>query len=505
MAAPGKHTSMPAPVGGLNDRDSIVEMKPNEALVLDNWWPYPTYCSIRKGRKPWVTGLPSTVKTLMEYAPASGNAKLLAVCSGNVYDVTSQGVAGSPIHTGLTNDECQEAMMTTPGGSYLMFVNGTDKMHAYNGTTFTTPTVNSVDSATFVHVTLFKNRLFFAQKNSLKVFYLPVNSIGGQASELDLGAVFQHGGSVMAVYNWSIDAGDGVDDKFVVITTNGEIAVYAGTDPSSVNTWSLVGVFYVGAPISRRCGVKYAGDLILNTLEGVFPLSSALLSATVNRQNAITDKIQNSVSLAAGAYINNFGWQVCLYPDNNMLILNIPAGNGANFQYVQNTITGAWTKFTGWNASVWLSVKDGLFYGDSNSVQKAWEGHLDNLSVITADVLPSFQYYGSLANNKYFTMVKPYLMSTGAPSILYGLNADFVEADPEGEFNYEPPTGMVWGSMYWGQMKWGGSVQRISGGWHTVGVVANAAALRLKVQNNGSDTRFMNWSVVYQPGGLLNY
>lgn len=503
--ATGKSTSMPAPVGGLNDRDSIVEMKPNEAVILTNWWVLPTYVAIRKGRQPWVTGLPSTVKSLMEYSPASGGNKLLAIASGNVYDVTNPGVAGSPVHTGLTNDECQEAMLTTPGGSFLVFVNGVNKMRCYNGTTFTQPSVTNVDSATFAHVAVFKNRLFFAAKNSISLWYLPVKSFAGAASELDLGSVFQHGGYIMAVYNWTIDAGDGMDDKLVAITSNGEVAVYTGTDPSSASTWSLTGVFYLGSPIARRCGTKYGGDLIMNTLEGVFPLSSALLSSTINRTAAITDKIQNSVSIAAGEYIENFGWQVTIYPDVNMLILNIPAGNGANYQYVQNTITGAWTKFTGWNASVWLSVTDGLYYGDDNSVQKAWVGNFDGTDSITADVLPSFQYYGNLANNKYFTMVKPYLMSSGAPSILYGMNADFVESDPQGVFNYEPPGNMTWGSMTWGTMSWGGSVVRISGGWHTVGTVANAASLRLQVQNNGAETRFMNWSTVYQVGGILNY
>jgi hypothetical protein len=503
--ATGKHTSVPAPVGGLNDRDGITEMKPNEAVILTNWWVLPTYVSIRKGRIPWVTGLPSTVKTLMEYSPISGTTKRLAVCSGNVYDVTNQGAAGSPIHTGLTQDECQETMITTAGGSFLVFVNGADKMRVYNGTTFTQPHVNHVDSATFAHVTAFKNRLFFAQKNSLKVFYLPVNSFGGSANELDLGAVFERGGYVMAVYNWTIDAGDGMDDKFVVITSNGEVAVYAGTDPSSAETWSLTGVFYLGAPISRRCGVKYGGDLVISTVEGVYPLATSLLSSTISRSNAITDKIQNSVSLAVDQYRSNFGWQVCVYPDSNMLLFNVPVGNGDNYQFAQNTITGAWTKFEGWNASVWLNVPGAIYYGDENSIQKAWTGNLDDQTPITADVLPSFQYFGSLASNKYFTLVKPYLMSSGNPSILYGMNADFVESEPEGVFNYEAGTGMTWGSMYWNQMQWGGSILRIASGWHTVGTLANSASLRMKIQNNGAETKFMNWSTVYQTGGLLNY
>jgi len=200
-SSPAEFTSVPAPVGGLNDRDSIVGMKPNEAIVLENWWVYPTYVATRKGSTAWLTGLPGQVRSLMEYSPTVGNNKLLAFCNGNCYDATNQGTAGAPIHTGFLSNDFQDAMVTTPGGSFLIMVNGVDKMHAYNGTTFTIPTVNSVDSATFASVVSFKNRLFFGQSTSLKVYYLPVNAYAGQASEIDLGAVFNHGGTINAVFN----------------------------------------------------------------------------------------------------------------------------------------------------------------------------------------------------------------------------------------------------------------------------------------------------------------
>lgn len=503
--ASGKFTTQPAPVRGLNDRDGVVSMKPDECILMENWWVLPTYIRSRQGSQTWASGIPSPVKSLVEYSPVSGNVKKFAFAGSNVYDVTSQGAVGSPVLTGLSESIVQEASITTPGGSFLVFVNGIDKMYCYNGTTFTQPNITSADSATFVHVTLFKSRLFFAQKNSLSVYYLPINSFAGSASLIDMGSVFRRGGSIMAIYNLTLDAGDGVDDYFVAITTNGEIAVYHGTDPGDATQWAIRGVFYFGAPLGRRCGRKYGGDLILNTLEGVFPMSQSLLSATINRQSSLTDKIQNTVSDAGAAYGNNFGWQVTVFPDSNMIILNIPKGNGANYQFVQNTITGAWTKFTGWNANVWLSSKDGLWYGDDNSVKKAWVGEKDDTTSITSDVLTSYQYYGNAGANKYFTMIKPYVFSNGNPSILYGLNGDFIQEDPTGVLNYQAPSGMFWGSMFWGSMIWGGGVTSVTGGWHTVGKVCNTAALRLKVQNNGAEVRLMNWSTVYQTGNILNY
>ncbi len=399
-------TSIPAPVGGLNDRDSIADMPQSDAVIMDNWWPYPSYLAIRKGSANHVTGLPATVETLVEYLPTTGGSTLFAAAGTAIYNVTTAGAVGAAVQTGLSNARWENAQITTPGGSFLYLVNGVDKPRLWDGTAWTsvdgasTPAITGVTTTLLAHAQLFKNRLFFVEKNSMRVWYLPVNSIGGAASQLDLGSVFRLGGFIQAAYTWTIDAGSGSDDHLVVLSSNGEVAVYSGADPSSATDWRLIGVFTLGRPLGRRCAVKFGGDLAINCMEGVYPLGKGLLSASVDRRVALTDKIQNSVSEAANSYANNYGWQICQYPDNNMLILNVPAGSGVNYQYAQNTITGAWTKLTGWNASVWLNAATGLYYGDNNSIKKAWVGNLDISSPIVADILPAFGYFGSKAYNK---------------------------------------------------------------------------------------------------------
>jgi len=498
-------TSVPSPTGGLNDRNGIADMPQSDAVIMDNWWPYPSYLAIRKGSANHVTGLPATVETLVEYLPITGGSTLFAAAGTAIYNVTTAGAVGAAVQTGLSNARWENAQITTPGGSFLYLVNGVDKPRLWDGATWksidgaSTPAITGVTTTLLAHAQLFKNRLFFVEKNSMRVWYLPVNSIGGAASQLDLGSVFRLGGFIQAAYTWTIDAGSGSDDHLVVLSSNGEVAVYSGADPSSATDWRLIGVFTLGRPLGRRCAVKFGGDLAINCMEGVYPLGKGLLSASVDRRVALTDKIQNSVSEAANSYANNYGWQICQYPDNNMLILNVPAGSGVNYQYAQNTITGAWTKLTGWNASVWLNAATGLYYGDNNSIKKAWVGNLDISSPIVADILPAFGYFGSKAYNKYFTMVRPYFQSTGTPSILYGLNTDFVPSAPVGALAYTPPTGMFWGSMIWGQMVWGGSLTTLTA-WQTVGSVCNAASVRLKVQNNGSEVRYTNTDFLYQKG-----
>ena len=41
--------SFPAPVGGWNARDALAEMKPTDAIYLDNWFPRTSYVEIRGG------------------------------------------------------------------------------------------------------------------------------------------------------------------------------------------------------------------------------------------------------------------------------------------------------------------------------------------------------------------------------------------------------------------------------------------------------------------------
>ena len=42
-------TSVPAPIGGWNARDSQANMNPMDAIQLVNWYPTPTDVTMRKG------------------------------------------------------------------------------------------------------------------------------------------------------------------------------------------------------------------------------------------------------------------------------------------------------------------------------------------------------------------------------------------------------------------------------------------------------------------------
>ncbi len=86
------------------------------------------------------------------------------------------------------------------------------------------------------------------QEDSLRVWFLEPFAIQGTANLLDLGPIFDKGGAILCQSTWTLDGGSGADDLAVWVTTQGQVAVYQGLDPSDANNWALVGIPCVGVP-----------------------------------------------------------------------------------------------------------------------------------------------------------------------------------------------------------------------------------------------------------------
>lgn len=503
--------SIPSPVGGLNARDSIAAMEAKDAIILNNIFPLPTELMIRKGSLDWATGITGTVNSLCQYNPPTGNNKLFGCAGANIYDVTSQGAVGAAVVTGQTSDKNEHVNFATAGGNFMYLVNGSDKPRLYNGTTWTAidgasvPAITGVTTTLLTHVMSHQSRLWFIEKNSMRVWYLPTLSIGGLASSLDLSSIFSRGGYVVSFASWSLDAGSGLDDHAAFITSEGEVAIFRGTDPSSASAWFKIGVFQIGAPIGKRCLQNLAGDVIAITQDGLVSFSSALLTARVTNKAAITDKIQNAIGEATTAYGGNFGWETCIFFGENLLILNVPTSATDSTQYVMNLQQNsrAWCTFSGWNAACWEFSNNQIFFGTSGKVVKAWTGKTDNTAVIVGEVVPAFNYFGNDSQLKQATMCRPIISTDGNPSILIGIDSDFFVKDPMGALSFNPTvTSMVWGSMTWGSMVWGGGLN-IKNSWQYASGLGYSLTLHMKIQNNSSDVRWQSWDILLKGGGVL--
>ncbi len=495
--------TLPAPVKGWNARDSLVEMDPLYAPILINWFPYPTYLVQRNGYTRFATGITGWVETIMQYS-GSTTQKLFAAAGTKIYDVTAGGTASSSV-TGLTNARWQYVNNTTAGGNYIQAVNGADKMEVFDGTNWHKDgdgvpyNVTGVDSATCIGITLAHNRVWLTQTGNLKAWYGPTGAIGGAFNALDLSSFCQRGGYLMAIGDWTMDAGYGMDDMTVFITSEGEILVYKGTDPSSVATWGLIGVFYIGSPVGRRCFLKYAGDLLVITRDGVVPMSLALQSSRVNQRIDLTDTIQFAVSQAVTSYASNYGWQLIQYPNENMLILNVPVQESQQQQqYVMNTITRAWCQFTNWNAACWELWKDLIYFGGNGYVGLAWNTLADNNAPIQANGLQAFNYFKSPALNKQFTQMRPVIYTNGTPAIATKLNTNFDLSDPTASASFTNTAYGLWEIGVWNTALWGNDLS-LQNNWQGATGVGTCAAPHLLTNAQGINIQWMSTDVIYNP------
>jgi len=476
-------------------------MDPLDAVSMLNYFPRTTSVDLRYGYSQYATGFPAQVETVFSYSGGTTD-KLFGASGTAIYDATAGGAIGAAALSGQTNARWQYENITTSGGSYIIAVNGADTPVVYDGSSWATTSITGVTSTQLINIALHKNRLWFVQAATLKAWYLGTQAIAGAATAFDLSAFCPHGGFLMAMGTWTIDAGYGVDDMLVFVTSNGDVLVYRGTDPTSASTWALVGVWWIGSPIGRRCLIKYNGDLLVICQDGIIPMSSLLQSSRTNPRVALTDKIQQATSTAVSVYGGNFGWQMMVFPQENMLLLNVPTAVGAQEQYVMNTITKSWAQFQGWNANCWALYGDNIYFGGPTYIGKAWDTNADAGSAIDANFQQAFNYFGSSAQQKHFSMMRPTLQTNGTPSIQGSINIDFDESAPTASLQVVSVTGSVWDTALWDDGTWG-DAPPISRAWQGAAGVGYCGSVRFASQTNGLTLSYIATDIVMQPGGVL--
>ena len=506
--------SIPAPIGGWNIRDPLPNMEPIFAPTLDNCFCLPSEIQIRKGYTKWAE-FTGTCETIMDYDAASGDELLLAAVNdgGNckIYDISTEGATPTAVVSGLTSARFKHTHFASSGGFFTYYVNNSDAAILYDGTTWHSVTTTSspykitgYTDTVFMDVVAHKRRLWFVPDNSLKAYYLPTDSIAGALQSFDFAPIFSKGGHIVKIDTWSLDAGTGLDDYFVVFTTEGEVAVYSGTDPASASTWQLTGVFYIGTPtgqVGYTC--KYGGDLLIINKDGIAQMSKSLMSSRVNTWLQLTDKIQPQLASDTIIYKNNFGWDLMLYPPNNMLLVNVPISTTESYQYVMNTISGAWARWTGLPAKCWYMANDLLYYGANGYVAQAWNTQSDNGSNIVADILPAYQNFGAASQLKRWTMGRIILGSTA--DLAYGgrMEVDFNLNPTEITLPYVVQSPIaVYGSGVYGTDIYGGSLT-IKNQWKNLTGIGYWGSFHIKFETNQSDIRLYAMDVMGEAGGNI--
>ena len=493
----------PAPYGGWNARGNLANMDPLDAIQMDNLFPGVQEVQLRKGCVNWVTGFALPVKSLLSYT-AGSTSKLFASTNAGIYNATTAGVVGAAA-VSCTNGLWTSVNFSTPGGQFLVAANGVDSVKNYDGTSWTIPAITAVSSSSLFYVTNHQKRLWFVQNDSMNLWYLPVESIAGTAVQFPVGSLFKRGGSVAAIGSWTVDGGSGLNDLLVIVTTEGEMAAYQGTDPASSTTWALVGVYECPRPLGRQPLIDFGGDLLYLSKNGLIPVSKLAQSVIIDRSQQVSYKIDGAFLDAAETYKTNVGWQMITHKTANLLIVNIPVSTDAvSYQFVMNTITKAWCRFIGWNASCWATLGDDLYFAGGSTVSKAWQGVNDAGSAIQATVMQAYTPLG-MRRQKQIALTRPNIGFSGAAQISMALDTDFKTFGGQTAFRYVPTASSgIWDASDWDAAVWDAAATVLEPRWMTVpNELGYLHSFRLQIQSSVSTFTWISTDFAYKPAGIL--
>jgi hypothetical protein len=458
--------TLPAPTGGLNGRDALGDMPPEDAFRMENWIPNNTSVDTRGGSDDWATGVPAAVESLEVYTGGAGS-KMLAFGDGKIYDVTLGGAVGAALLSSRSSDIVTTAMFSNAGTQFLLIYSGADQPLSYDGTSLVGLTITGLTgSQNTTHSPMaFKGRVFIAQEDQLGFYYLGVGAIQGAASYFDLSQQSFKGGALLTQVSVSTDGGAGPQDYAVFVTTEGEYIVYSGTDPSNAATWALVGRYYGPTPIGRKGWFKFRSDVYFITDEGVLSLTEIRQLGQENKDDMyLTGKLGRYFSDAV-RYRDTHGWTGVIYPRGRMLLINCPLTGstaGEYTQFVMNTSgKDRWTQFRGWDALCFTVFNQRLYFGTfDGKVVLADEGFTDNGAAVNAVARQAWNThdddYGMGDANKRYHMVSFAVSADGAPALACTLNINYENDEPQVITALAPTSGAEWDLADWDVEDWAG-------------------------------------------------
>lgn len=516
--------SLPAPINGWVTAENLLNSSPASAAVLDNWLPTPRGVQLRGGSRTVATisleGDP--VESLIAYNSSSVK-KLFAATETAIFDVTAVESPTSPPDpdvSGQASGYYSFVNFTTSGGQFMTVVNGTDDLLLYepiggwkaiNGTS--TPSITGLETWKLIHVWVYRNRQFFIEGGSLVAYFLPVGSIAGELGRIDLNGVFQKGGSLVFGGTWSIYAGDGLDDKCVFVTDQGEVAIYEGSNPASASPadWRVVGRYEITPPMGRRATMRAGGDLVIATEEGMVPISAAInKDPSVLHIAAISAPIDPDWRREAVAR-RTLPWEVIKFVRKGYTIVSLPVTTAGQepVAFVVNTETGKWCRFTNWDTRCMVLYADTLYFGTSDGrIKIADIGGSDDGAGIYYTIVSNAEYLGDRTALKHIIQGRATFRSSTPFNSQLSASMDFDVQLPSPPITAGDITSGEWDAANWDEAVWDApsNPQQVNSQWVSIG--RSGQALQWQMQITGAltptpNTELLSVDVTVEFGGIV--
>jgi hypothetical protein len=502
--------SFPAPISGWVTNENMALQRPDSAFVLDNFWPTTVAIEARGGYEARVN-VAGEVATLHEY---SAGGRYFATDNNAIYAFdanTAIGTTLTSVVSGLNSGDFQGIETQNDAGSFLTLVNGFDPLHLYDGTTWHAVTdvsaphaITGVDTDKLKFAWNYRNRTWFVQKDSMNAWYLGINSVSGPATKFPLAGVFRKGGQLHSGATFSSDSGDGMDDRIIFTTDQGEIAIYSGDPAVSI---SLIGVYDIGAPIADDPYITVGGDVLVATVAGVIPVSGAVQKGPEQlKLVSVSRPIEREWEY--WVYLQPKGWKVQKWATKGMAVFAVPSSE-VPFAFVVNLETGAWTRFTEWQANALATFGGELYLANGSNVYLSDATGTDDGKPIIYRVCLAFSGLASAASFKTAKRARGTFRRGIDFTPQFSIASDYAErfpAPPSSAASLSQGGNAIWDASPWDTTPWA-SYGRNKGArtqWHVVRGMGHALAVQLQITSAETarpDFELVSMDLTYTMGG----
>jgi hypothetical protein len=549
----------PAPTMGINRTDSLGDLQPTEAFILNNMVASANGVAVRAGFTNHVTDIGNSttteVRTVFPFNDVSRDKslsrdRLFAFTDQGIYDVTNAGSnpALMPIYDGLGSNTVLSTGWVTKGGDagwvcalnfttaatangkhYLLACDIVNGYHVYDpdggganiGRWYKVTQGNSgqaiegIDPTKFSHVVSWKGRLIFTETDSSRAWYLTPGTITGTGASkpvaIDMGSRFVFGGFLKGCFSWTYDGGAGVDDFLVAISSAGDVIVWQGIAPGD-ESFQIKGVWYIGdVPRGRRVADDYGGDLLMLGSLGLIPISALVQGGREGEAKYLTYKVQDLVRRFFREQGNLWGWNLRSIPAFGGYVVNTPRGLSQTYigLYMAFT-TQSWSTISDVPSLDWAEFRNAQYFSTYDGRICTLGGSIDTTQVssgvftedpIAWQLVTGFQAFDAPANWKAVQLIRPVFLATQLPLYNVAARYDFDIALPQ--VVDPPPTtvGAKWDIALWDVDSWGGGFVTEQ---PTIGAVGVGRWVAVTLSGRSSvATNLLGFNLLYKPGGLL--
>ncbi len=490
---------------------------------------------VRPGSREFATSIPDlagadgVVRTVMLYnsvVAGGANDVLFAATDLGIFDITAGGAGPWDLvpATALTwpnqgNDAGWVSFINytnVAGDHFLLIADEDNGYYIFDGTTWAAGTFTGAPvplAVNLVQISEWNGRIWLVEKNSARAWFLDPLALTGQIEPMDVGSRFKEGGHLVQCATWTLDAGDGMDDKFVMISAAGDVLIWVGTDPTTAADLALEGRWTVGAvPEGRRVLSDWGGDVAILSTGGVITASALLAGrASLDSSQFLSKNINQYIRSEMEDSLDVFGWSMQLVPTQNITIISVPQPpltSRPPIQFVLETSTNAWSMFRDLDMVCIAEQGNAFVFGTSGGRVMVLEGTTDDIlldgssaKAITFSLLTHYSGMGQAAQWKLAQFIRPYWIGAAQPVFNVQVHFDFDLA----ELLISPPfvesDAATWDSAIWDTALWAGTAQAYL---ETIGVGGMGRHVAVAIRGEATnELTYVGADLMVSKGGLL--